>query len=172
MKKLSAIAALLVLLIALLVVGQVTLVPLLGGDAETEATEEAIRRYERIAAGRDALRQVLAALPPAPGESAGRLPQTNDALALAELQGRLAAWAAETGLSLSAAESLPAEEGADPTRIQLGLDLAGPLAGIQALIHHIESGQPVMAVTRLDLASRPDRSLAARLTVAAWRSAP
>jgi hypothetical protein len=172
MKALSAAAALILLLAGLALVAQVTLVPLISGDAEAEGAEEAIRRYQAIAAGRDSLRQALAALPPAPAESADRLPQTSDALAQAELQSRLAALASEAGLAVAAAEALPAEEGADdPTRIQLGLDLTGPLAGIQALIYRIESGQPVMAVTRLDLSARPDHSLSARLTVAAWRSA-
>jgi hypothetical protein len=171
MKILSPIAALLLLLAALLLVADVTLLPLLAGDAEAESAEEAIRRYQAIAAGQGALRRTLAALPPAPGDSAGRLPQATDALALADLQSRLSALAAEAGLFVTAAEPLPAEEGADPARVQLSLDLAGPLAGIQALLHKVESGQPVMAVTRLELASRPDRSLSARLTIAAWRSA-
>jgi hypothetical protein len=171
MKALSPIAALAILLIALLLVANVTLLPLLTGDAETDGAQEAIRRYEAIAAGCDSLRQTLASLPPAPGDSAGRLPQTTDSLALAELQGRLSALATETGLSVTAAEALPAEEGADPARVQLSLDLSGSLAGLQALLYRIESGQPVMAVTRLDLSARPDRGLSARLTIAAWRSA-
>jgi general secretion pathway protein M len=170
MKALSPIAALAILLAGLFVVVSVTLLPLLAGDAEAEGAEEAIRRYEAIAAGRDALRQSLASLPPAPGDSAGRLPQTTDALALAELQSRLSALAAEAGVAVTAAEPLAAEEGGDPVRVQLSLDLTGPLAGIQALLHRVESGQPVMAVTRLDLSSRPDRNLSARLTIAAWRS--
>lgn len=160
-------AALAILLLALLLAAQLVIVPLLGGN---DGAEDAIRRYEAIAARRDSLRHDLAALPPAPAESAGRLPQTTDALALAELQGRLSAWAVEAGVAVSTAEALPAEEGEDPTRIQLTLDLAGSLAGIQTLLHRIESGQPVMAVTRLDMAARPDRSLSAHLTIAAWRS--
>lgn len=171
MKVLSPIAALAILLAALLLIVTVTLVPLLGGDAETEGAREAIRRYEAIAAGRDSLRQALAALPPAPGEAAGRLPQTTDALALAELQGRLSALAAQAGLAVTAAEALPAEEGADPACVQLSLDLSGSLAGLQTLLHRVESGQPVMAVTRLDLSARPDHGLSARVTIAAWRSA-
>lgn len=171
MKLLSPIAALAILLAALMLVANVTLFPLLAGDTESEGAEEAIRRYEAIAAGRDSLRQTLASLPPTPGESAGRLPQTTDSLALAELQSRLSALAAETGVSVTATEALPAEEGADPARVQLSLDLSGSLAGLQALLHRVESGQPVMAVTRLDLSARPDRGLSARLTIAAWRSA-
>ena len=171
MKVLSPVAALAILLVALLLVITVTLRPLLVGDPETEGVEEAIRRYEAIAAGRESLRQTLAALPPAPGDAAGRLPQTTDALALAELQSHLSALAAEAGVAVTAAEALPAEEGGDPARVQLSLDLTGSLAGLQALLHHVESGQPVMAVTRLDLSARPDRGLSARLTIAAWRSA-
>lgn len=167
-RTLSAIAAVGILLLAVLVAAQLVLGPL---SAPEGGTEEAIRRYEAIAARRDPLRQALAALPPAPAESVGRLPQTSDALALAELQSRLAAWAAEAGVAVASAEPLQAEEGGDPTRIQLGLDLSGPLAGLQALLYRIESGRPVMAVTRLDLTARPDHSLAAHLTIAAWRSA-
>jgi hypothetical protein len=170
MKALSSIAALAILLAALLLVANVTLLPLIVGDAETDAAQEAIRRYEAIAAGRDSLRQSLASLPPAPGDSAGRLPETTDSLALAELQSRLSALAAEAGVAITAAEALPAEEGGDPARVELSLDLSGSLAGLQALLYRVESGQPVMAVTRLDLSARPDRGLSARLTIAAWRS--
>jgi len=159
-------AALAILLLVLLLGAQLVLAPLLSSGAETE---EAVRRYEAIAARRDTLRQALAALPPAPAD-AGRFPQSTDALALADLQGRVAAWAAEAGIVVAAAVPLPAEEGGDPTRLQLSLDLTGPLAGLQALLYRIESGQPVLTVTRLDLAARPDHSLAAHLTIAAWRS--
>jgi hypothetical protein len=168
MKALSAAAALAILLLGLFLLADVALVPLLAGDAD--GPEEAIRRYEAIVSQRDSLRQALAALPPAPAESTGRLPQTTDALALAELQSRLAALAAETKVAVTSAEPMPAEEGGDPARVQLTLDLAGPLAGIQALLYRVETGKTVLAVTRLDLSARPDRSLAARLTIAAWRS--
>ena len=161
-------AALAILVLALLLAAQLVVVPLLGGP---DGAEEAIRRYEAIAARGESLRHDLAALPPAPADSAGRLPQTSDALALAELQGRLTAWAVEAGVAVSTAEALPAEEGGDPARIQLSLELAGPLAGLQALLHRVESGQPVMAVTRFDLAARPDHSLSAHVTIAAWRTA-
>ncbi|GEM_PF-6722835 len=160
------IAALAILLIALILAAQLVLAPLLSNGAETD---EAARRYEAIAARRESLRQALAALPPAPADP-GRLAQPTDALALADLQGRIAAWAAETGVLVATAEPLPAEEGADPTRLQLSLDLTGPLAGLQALLYRIESGRPVLTVTRLDLTARPDRSLSAHLVIAAWRS--
>ena len=163
MRKLAALA---ILLLALILAVQLVLVPLLPKGAETE---EAARRYEAIAARRDSLRQALAALPPAPADP-GRVAQPTDALALADLQGRIAAWAAEAGVVVATAEPLPAEEGGDPTRLQLSLDLTGPLAGLQALLYRLESGRPVLTVTRLELNARQDHSLSAHLVIAAWRS--
>lgn len=168
---LSAAAALALLLLTVFVIAQGSLLPLLAGDAETDSTRDALRHYQAIAADHDRLAQAIAALPAPPEADAGRLPQTSDALAQAALQGRLTALAAPLGLSVTAAEPLANEQEDGSGKVQLRLELGGSLAALQALIHDIEGGRPVMAVTSLDLQARPDQQgLSARLTVAAWRS--
>jgi hypothetical protein len=167
----AAAVALLLMIFALVIEGVV--LPLMVLDSEAEGMLDALRHYQAIAADRGRLSQEIAALPPPPGAEAGRLPQAGDALAQAELQSRLSTLAGQLGLAVSAAEPLAAESEDGSGRILLRLDLGGSLAAIQALIHAVESGRPVMAVTQLDLAARPDRQgLAAHLTIAAWRSVP
>lgn len=170
-KALSMAAALALLLLALVVIVQGSLLPLLAGDADSDSTREALRHYRSIAADHDRLRQAIAALPAPPEIDAGRLPQTSDALALAELQSRLSALAAPLGVAVTAAEPLPNEQDDGSGKVQLRLELGGSLAALQALVHGIEGGRPVMEVTALDLQARPDQQgLSARLTVAAWRT--
>lgn len=174
-------AALLLALLLILALARISLLPLAGlfqADANREETLAAIARYAAIAADRPRLQQALAEAPPNPAENAARFHHASAALALADLQGRIAALAAGFGVTLTAAEPLDANPPDDADSIGLRVDLTGTMAGLQAVIHAVESGHPVIVASRIELGSAgteggaaSDPILALRLSLTAWRSA-
>ena len=173
----SRLAALAIALVPAMVLVRLVVVPLVDGDPGT-AGREAIARLRAIAADRPRLERALAEAPPAAAEDSARFHQTGDALALADLQIRIAGFAAAAAVAVAAAEpSAGGDDAASPGHLALRLELSGTLAGLQQVVHAIDSSRPVMVITRFDLApaaeaatSAGDPRLVARLTVAAWRS--
>jgi hypothetical protein len=170
-----AIAALVAVLI-----GRLTIAPIFAlafGDATTAAMTMAVARDHAIAAEKPLLLKALAEAPAASATDDTRFAFPTDALALADMQSRVTALATRLGVAATAAEPIPADvETAFAGAIALRVDLAGPMAGLQGVIHGIETAHPVMMISRLDIAADqtteggPDPRLTARIAIIAWRS--
>lgn len=141
---------------------------------EIVGLRETAARYGRIAAQApayaDALRQ-------AESEAAADayLTDSNDTLAAAALQGRLARLAEAARLELRSVQPLPAEDGPGGRRLAVTLGFDGPSDALIRFLKAVDDDRPLLFVRDMDiqttaLTDPPGQPpLSGRLTIAAYR---
>ncbi len=177
--------AVLLVLIALGAVYLFAAAPLLDLYAERDATLRHNRmllpRLEAVAAELPTLRARLAELQAADGSREITLDGATDALASANLQSRIEAFATAAGVSIGSTESVPAEPRGGYRRIGLRLVLNGPYETLVKLLAELGSATPPLIVDNLQVhgvlrrpgrpaASETDLGLDAGLDVYAFRA--
>jgi Tfp pilus assembly protein PilO len=178
----------LAVLIALIALGVVYLgaaAPLLNLYAEREARlrQEGmlLPRLQAAAAELPALRARRAELQTAEGSRELVLDGASDALASANLQSRIEAFAAAAGVSIGSTEAVPAEPRDGYRRIGLRLVLNGPYDALIRLLAKLEAANLPLILDNLQIhgvlrrpgrapASQPDAGLDAGLDVYAFRA--
>jgi hypothetical protein len=76
---------------------------------------------------------------------------TQDSLIVADLQGRLRDLVTSKNTELSSARMLPARTVAEQTYLGLRMQIRGPMASIQQIVHDIEYGTPLLFLERIVL---------------------
>ena len=148
-----------VTLVALLLVWEVVAAPLIGWY-ETRSDEVAQQR--RLAAGMEAraaslpaLRRQAAALGHAGPARSALLAGRTDAIAAADLQGRVQDMATGAGTALSSTEALPARQIGAYRRIALRISFNATLPVLVQLLQSLDGSSPRMLVDDLQLHTSP-----------------
>ena len=149
---LSRLLALTLLVMLCWAAGALLLTPLL--DFIARERESAARsamllaRYGQLEANLPALQQQIEALRAATNAKAF-LPDTSPGLRAAEMQGAAQKMVSSVGATLRSSRTLPStmEEGFDSLGVEL--DLSAPINALAALLHAIETAEPIMLVDRL-----------------------
>lgn len=148
-----------VTLIALLLVWEVVGAPLIGWY-ETRADEVAQQRMlaarmEARAASLPALRRAATALGHAGPARSALLAGRTDAVAAADLQGRVQDMATGAGTALSSTEALPARQIGAYRRIALRISFNATLPVLVHLLQSLDGSSPRMLVDDLQLHTSP-----------------
>ena len=149
---LSRLLALTLLVMPCWAAGALLLTPLLdfiAHDRESAARSGMLlARYGQLKAGLPALQQQIETLRTAANAKAF-LPDTSPGLRAAEMQGAAQKVVSSAGATLRSSRTLPptTEEGFDSLGVEL--DLNASINALAALLHAIETAEPVMLVDRL-----------------------
>jgi hypothetical protein len=154
MQRLAAVT----LLLALLGLAWSTILgPIIDGiatDRESiDGSRQLLARYDRLAAELPTFEKQLAEIR-ASETAKGFLEGTGAAMLAAKLQGDVQRIAAGAGVALRSSQTLAPQESQDPpgfTRIGLKLELGAPAAGLQRLLHGIETATPALFVDKLSV---------------------
>ncbi|HTO85829.1 MAG TPA: type II secretion system protein GspM [Methylomirabilota bacterium] len=137
---LSRLAALLLLAAVIAALDVFVVEPLTAAYARTDqAIEEArelLARYDRLGAARDDL--------------AGG----TDALAAAQLQGRLKTLVESSGGTIGSMQTLPTVSEQDLKRVAIRLEMSAPLLPLLRVLQGLETGVPLLFVDNMDVQSR------------------
>lgn len=150
-------SALLLLLAVVCAVLFGAVVPVAEGFAERaeriETLSDAALRYERIAARADLVRAELAALPSADQPERGSFNEASVALAAATLQERLRELVAGAGGALGSTRVLPPREAGPFDEVGVEARLRLDIAGLQRVLHGLESGERLLRIDQLTVRS-------------------
>jgi len=160
-RPLSRLAALLLPFAVLAAVYLLAIAPMLEsyerGRGELTHMREMLARTSAVAAQRDAIEAEVAALRQRQAESGLYLRGESEALANAALQDQISAAVDEGDGSLRSLEALPSETADGLTRLSMQARLIGDIRDIAALLHRLESGQPLLFIDELSLRGRLSR---------------
>ena len=152
-------------LLAALVAAGLVLVLLVAGlhgkaFARLAAAERAQAAQAALLARRDSLESEVAALREAGSATDVFLPDASEAQAAATLQELVKAAVVAGGAGLDSLETLPAEAREGARSVGVRARLTADVPGLQALLHRLESGRPLVVVEGLFVrarASLPER---------------
>ncbi len=130
-------------------------------DEEIERTRDLLARYEAIGATRQTYQRQLEELS---SRQVGRgvyLAAESDALASAELQGRIRAAVNAHGGTLRSIQTLPVKSEGAFLRVSVRVQFTAPMAAFHRVLYGLESEQPFVFVDNLDVRNRRARRRAA-----------
>ena len=155
---LSRLTALLLLGVVVVALDVFVVEPLMAAYARTDqAIAEArdmLARYDRLGAARDGLARQVAQLAEKPENTAYYLTGGTDALAAAELQGKLKTLVESSGGTIGSMQALPAVDEQNLKRVAIRLDMSAPILPLLRVLQGLESGVPLLFVDNLDIQSR------------------
>jgi general secretion pathway protein M len=158
---LSRLAALL-LLIGVIVGGYLlAVVPLVAHYRETETAlehaREMIASYQRIAVSRPALEKRLNELTQQQSLSGLYVSAETEALAAADLQGKVSAIIQRSGGQLRSIQSLPSQADEGLRGIGVRVHFTGTTATLEQVIYDLEADKPLLFVDKLQIQNRMRR---------------
>jgi len=155
---LSRLAALLLLAAVIVALEVFVVEPLTAAYARTDqAIAEArdlLVRYDRLGAARDDLARQVAQLAAKPENTAYYLAGGTDALAAAQLQGRLKTLVESSGGTIGSMQTLPTVGEQDLKRVAIRLEMSAPILPLLRVLQGLETGVPLLFVDNLDIQSR------------------
>lgn len=158
LSRLSAVALLLAVLAAgYLYVAAPLVAAYRGADEEIRQTRQLIARFEAVAATRRVYRDQWNELSSRQAGGGVYLGAQSDALASAELQGRIRDTVAAHGGTLRSIQSLPAESDGDFLRVAVRVQFTGNLAAMHRILYTLEASRPFVFLDNLDVRSRRAR---------------
>ena len=126
-------------------------------DKEIERTRDLIARYEAVAATRQAYQEQWNELSSRQVGSGVYLLAESDALASAELQGRIRDAVAAHGGALRSIQTLPAQSDGDFLRVSVRVQFTAKLEAIHRILYALEAQRPFVFLDKLDVRSRRAR---------------
>jgi general secretion pathway protein M len=149
------------LLIGLVVIAFLVIVqPII--DARTDqhdeiaALENALQRYQRVAAQRASREAALAELKQRASGEDGLLRGANETLMAAAIQNRLKALVDEAHGELKSTQVLPPQADGPLRRIGVRGQIAVTIEAAQRVFHDLESGDPLLFLDSINIRSRDD----------------
>ncbi|MSP89373.1 MAG: hypothetical protein EXQ92_11285 [Alphaproteobacteria bacterium] len=118
-----------------------------------ERQHQVLQGHEQAASRADALAARLAALTADPNTGGVWLAAGSEAQAMATMQDRVKTVAASVGATVVTAQPLGAAAGA-PARARLRVGLSADTTALQATLHALESGSPLLLVETLTIRPR------------------
>ena len=129
--------------------------PIFGGLAQDSAgivrSRQILADYDRLNAELPELEQRLKQIRANDADANGFLTGTNPAIIAAKLQGDVQQIAAAADVALRSSQTLPPAKLGDFQRIGLELELGATPAGLQRLLHRIETATPALFVRKLSV---------------------
>lgn len=154
------------LLGALLLIGLVVIVPVVGKSMELHETEDnlvfKLQKYERILARKEAVMASMEAVKEQYQEHGLLNTQTTGALASAELQEFVKQAIVEAGGQLSSTQALPVTAKNEFSRITVSVRMSGNSEVLRAVLYKIETSTPLIVINQIDI--RPMRGIRSRTT--------
>ncbi len=123
-------------------------------DEKIERARELLIRYEAIAATRQANQRQLDELASRQVGSGVYLSGETDALASAELQGRMRSEVSAHGGSLRSIQTLPVKTDGEFLRVSVRVQFTAPMAAFHRILYALESAKPFVFVDNLDVRNR------------------
>ncbi len=123
-------------------------------DEEVERARELLIRYEAIAATRQVNQRQLDELSSRQVGSGVYLAGKTDALASAELQGRIRAAVDAHGGSLRSIQTLPVKSDGEFLRASVRVQFTAPMAAFHRILYALESEKPFVFADNLDVRNR------------------
>ena len=155
---LSRLTALLLLAVTIVAADVFVVEPLVAAYANTDQAiadaRDMLGRYDRLAAARDDLARQVAQLAQKPENTAYYLTGGTDALAAAELQGKLKTLIESSGGTIGSMQTLPAVDEQNLKRVAIRLDVSAPIQPLLRVLQGLETGVPLLFVDNLDIQSR------------------
>jgi hypothetical protein len=155
---LSRLAALLLVGVAVVGLALFVVEPLVAEYARTaQAIADArdlLVRFDRLGAARDSLARQVAQLAENPEDTAFYLAGGTDALAAADLQGRLKTLVESSGGTIGSMQTLPTVAEQDLKRVAIRLEMSATILPLQRVLQGLESGVLLLFVDNLDIESR------------------
>ena len=118
-----------------------------------ERQRQVLQGYEQAASRADTLAARLATLTADPNTGGVWLAAGSEAQAMATMQDRVKTVAASVGATVVTAQPLGAAAGA-PTRARLRVGLSADMTALQATLHALESGSPLLLAEALTIRPR------------------
>ncbi len=154
------------LLAALLIIGLVVIVPVVGKSMELHEAEDnlvfKLQKYERILARKEAVMASMEAVKEQYQEHGLLNTQTTGALASAELQEFVKQAIVEAGGQLSSTQALPVTAKNEFSRITVSVRMSGNSEVLRAVLYKIETSTPLIVINQIDI--RPMRGVRSRTT--------
>lgn len=126
-------------------------------DEEIQTTRDLIARYESIATTRQTYQDQRVELSSRQVGSGVYLLAESDALASAELQGRIRDTVAAHGGTLRSIQTLPAEADGEFMRVAVRVQFTASLASIHHILYTLETNRPFVFLDNLDVRNRRAR---------------
>jgi hypothetical protein len=129
--------------------------PLLGtiarDDASIRQSRQILADYDRLNADLPNLEQRLTQIRASGADTTGFLDGANPAIIAARLQGDVQQIAAAAMVALRSSQTLPPSKDGNFRRIGLQLELGATPAGLQRLLHRIETATPALFIQKLSI---------------------
>jgi len=123
-------------------------------DEDIERTRDLLVRYEAIAATRQTYQRQLEELSSRQVGRGTYLAAESDALASAELQGRIRAAVNAHGGTLRSIQTLPVKSEGAFLRVSVRVQFTAPMVAFHRVLYGLESEQPFVFVDNLDVRNR------------------
>lgn len=158
MSRIAAVGLLLALIAA---VYSLCIAPIWGTYATNRETiadqRDLLQRYQRLAAGADALSQRLAKLRRRPLSGEGYLQGDNETLVSAQLQSRIRNVAQASGGKLTSTQVLAGTDEAGFRRIGVRVTMTADIPDLQKMLHKLESDRPYLFLDNVDISGEQSR---------------
>ncbi|MDG4555302.1 MAG: type II secretion system protein GspM [Candidatus Competibacter sp.] len=158
-QRLGALALLLLVVAGILyfVVGRGLIVSYRFYEERLEQQQVRLEQFERMAASREPIQQLIASIRQDRNITAQYLPQSAPPLAAADLQQRVKAVVEAVGGTLRSTQALPPVEEGNAVKVAVNVTVSGDTESLQKILYDLESQTPLLFVDNLDVSAREIR---------------
>ena len=126
-------------------------------EERLEQQQVRLEQFERMAASREPIQQLIASIRQDRNITAQYLPQSAPPLAAADLQQRVKAVVEAVGGTLRSTQALPPVEEGNAVKVAVNVTVSGDTESLQKILYDLESQTPLLFVDNLDVSAREIR---------------